>query len=82
MPVWYYWNKKSWMQISIFNDWLERFDREMHHCQRNILLLLDNNNHVVLPTTNVTNIQVEFFAPNMTSVCDAGVINSFRVRII
>lgn len=86
LPVWYYWNKKSWMQISIFNDWLERFDGEMRRCRRNILLLLDNAPvHAVLPTTNLTNIRVEFFAPNMTSVlqpCDAGVINSFKVRVI
>ena len=82
LPIWYYWNKKSWMQISIFNDWLERFDREMHRCQRNILLLLDNAPvHVVLQRI----LQIygwEFFAPNMTSVlqpCDAGVINSFKV---
>lgn len=86
LPVWYYWNKSSWMQVSIFNDWLKRFDAEIRRRQRNILLLLDNAPvHVVLPTTNLTNIRVEFFASNMTTVlqpCDAGVINSFKVRFI
>jgi len=30
LPVNYYWNSKTWMQVSIWNDYLKKLDRKMH----------------------------------------------------
>ena len=84
LPVWYNWNKKSWMQISIFNNWLERFDREIRRCQRNILLLLDNAPvHLILDETKekLDSIDVKFLPPNTITKlqpCDTSIIYSFK----
>ncbi|MDW3631436.1 MAG: hypothetical protein QOK71_08365 [Nitrososphaeraceae archaeon] len=84
LPVDYYWNLKAWMQTSIFNDYLINLNRSMQRQNRNILLLLDNApTHTVNESTNLTNIKIHFLPPNTTAFlqpCDAGIINSFKVK--
>lgn len=84
LPVDYYWNKKSWMQVSIWNQYLKKLDAQMRRQGRNILLLIDNApTHALYETTNLTNITIEHFPPNTTAhlqPCDQGIINSFKVH--
>jgi hypothetical protein len=84
LPVNYYWNKKSWMQVSIWNDYLKKLDSHMRVQNRNILLLVDNApTHALYETTTLTNIVIEYLPPNTTSHLqpyDQGIINSFKVR--
>lgn len=83
LPVNYYWNKKSWMQVSIWNDYLKKLDSRMRVQNRHILLLVDNApTHALYENTNLTNITIEYLPPNTTShlqPCDQGIINSFKV---
>jgi DDE superfamily endonuclease len=83
LPVNYYWNKKSWMQVSIWNDYLKKLDSHMRVQNRHILLLVDNApTHALYENTNLTNITIEYLPPNTTShlqPCDQGIINSFKV---
>lgn len=84
LPVNYYWNKKSWMQVSIWNTYLKNLDATMRAQKRNILLLVDNApTHALYENTNLTNINIEYLPPNTTAhlqPCDQGIINSFKVR--
>jgi hypothetical protein len=61
LPVNYYWNPKSWMQSSIWNEYLKKFDSQMRIQGRHILLLVDNApSHSLYENTNLTNIKIEF----------------------
>lgn len=84
LPVDYYWNQKSWMQVSIWNDHIKKFDSQMRRESRNILLLVDNApTHTLYESTHLTNITVHHLPPNTTAhlqPCDQGIINSFKVR--
>jgi hypothetical protein len=84
LPVDYYWNNKSWMQVSIWNEYLKKLDTRMRRQNRNILLLIDNApTHALYETTRLTNITIEHLPPNTTAhlqPCDQGIINSFKVR--
>ena len=86
LPVDYYWNLKSWMQVSIWNDYIKKLDTRMRMQNRNIILLVDNApTHTLYETTHVTNITIEFLPPNTTShlqPCDQGIINSFKASEI
>jgi hypothetical protein len=86
LPVNYYWNSKSWMQVSIWNEYLKKLDSRMRAQGRNIILLIDNApTHSLYENTNLTNITIEFLPPNTTAhlqPCDQGIINSFKVSII
>lgn len=83
LPVDYYWNSKSLMQVSIWNQYLEKLDTRMRRQGRNILLLIDNApTHTLYETTHLTNITIKYLPPNTTSYlqpCDQGIINSFKV---
>ena len=53
LPVLYRWNRKSWMTITIFEEWLRQINNKMKLQGRHILLLLDNcGAHPHLPTLN------------------------------
>ncbi|CAG8688506.1 2668_t:CDS:1, partial [Acaulospora morrowiae] len=82
LPVHYYWNSTSWMQISIFKHWLCKLDEVMRKSCRNILLLVDNaSSHKIDDNTTFSNITVHFLPPNCTAhlqPCDAGIIYSFK----
>src|SRR3954453_4227777 len=86
LSVNYYWNSKSWMQVSIWNEYLKKLDSQMRAQGQNIILLIDNAlTHSLYENTNLTNITIEFLSPNTTAhlqPCDQGIINSFKVSII
>jgi DDE superfamily endonuclease len=85
LPVKYYWNKKAWMQISIFQNWLSQLDDRMHLARRKILLLVDNCSAHSIEGLNLSNIKVVFLPKNTTAwlqLCDAGIIYSFKVSVI
>ena len=84
LPVHYFWNKKAWMQVSIFNEVLLILNNQMKQKNRKIILLIDNAPvHIVLDETRakLDNLQVEFLPSNTTTAlqpCDAGIIHSFK----
>ncbi len=83
LPVDYYWNSTSWMQVSIWNDYLTKLDKKMRLQNCHILLLADNAPvHIIDENVNLTNVTVHFLPPNTTAhlqPCDVGIINSFKV---
>src|SRR5437016_9519122 len=85
LPVHYYWNSTSWMQISIFEHWLCKLNEVMRKSRRNILLLVDNaSSHKIDDNTTFSNITLHFLPPNCTAhlqPCDAGIIYSSKVSI-
>ena len=61
LPVHYYWNSTSWMQISIFKHWLCKLNEVMRKSRRNILLLVDNaSSHKIDDNSTFSNITVHF----------------------
>ncbi len=52
LPIYYFQNKKSWMQISIFNEILLKLNEKMKQKKHKIILLLDNALvHLILDKT-------------------------------
>ena len=86
LPVYYYWNKTAWMQVSIFNEILLTLNNDMKKQNRNILLLIDNAPvHIIREeiAEKLDNVKVEFLPPNTTTFlqpCDAGIIHSFKCK--
>ena len=84
LPVYYFWNKKAWMQVSIFNDILLKLNEIMRRKNRKIILLIDNAPvHLILDETKekLDSVEVKFLLPNTTTelqLCDAGIIHSFK----
>ncbi|GBC35308.2 CENP-B homolog protein 2-like [Rhizophagus irregularis DAOM 181602=DAOM 197198] len=84
LPVHYFWNKKAWMQVSIFNDILFKLNEIMRRKNRKIVFLVDNAPvHIILDETQekLDSIDVKFLPPNTTTKlqpCDAGIIHSFK----
>ena len=84
LPVYYFWNKKSWMQVSIFNEILLKLNEKMKQKKRKIVLLLDNAPvHLILDETQekLDNIVMKFLLLNTTTAlqpCDARIIHSFK----
>ena len=69
------------MTSVIFQRWLKSWNSKLKEESRNVLLLLDNFKGHSLPKGGVSNIQVELFAPNLTSHAqplDAGIIKCFK----
>src|SRR6266542_6439334 len=68
LSVDYYWNKKSWMQVSIWNEYIKKLNNRMRRQNRNILLLVDNApTHALYETTYLTNITIKYLPPNTMS---------------
>jgi hypothetical protein len=84
LPVDYYWNNTSWMQISIWNNYLKKLNKKMQNENRNILLLVDNApTHTLTEDVILTNITIHYLPPNTTThlqPCDAGIIHSFKAH--
>ncbi len=84
LPVYYFWNKKAWMQVSIFNEILLKLNGIMKRKNRKIIFLIDNAPvHIILDETQekLDCIDVKFLPPNTTTKlqpCDAGIIHSFK----
>nr|CCA20949.1 CENPB protein Homeodomainlike putative [Albugo laibachii Nc14] len=76
----YFASPKAWMNTTIFNKWLRKFNLLMHG--RRVLLLLDNaSSHKAICKHD--NVEIVFLPPNMTSriqPMDAGIIRSFKAR--
>jgi hypothetical protein len=69
-------NAKAWMTTVLYQEWLRNFDRAMCRADRQILLLQDNFAGHEAPS-DLTNIRVENFSPNLTAhvqPMDAGII--------
>ena len=86
LPVDYYWNKTSWMQVFIWNDYLTKLNARMRLQNRKILLLVDNAPvHIIDENVNLTHVVIHFLSPNTTAhlqPCDVRIINSFKVSNI
>src|SRR6266498_2071267 len=82
LPVDYYWNKKSWMQVLIWNEYIKKLNNRMRRQNQNILLLVDNAlTYTLYETTYLTNITIKYLSPNTMShlqPCDQGIINNFK----
>lgn len=63
--------------------WLKKLDQDMRRQGRKILLLIDNAPSHIFDQSEIANVRVEFFSPNMTSVIqpmDAGIIRCFKAH--
>jgi hypothetical protein len=83
MPMTYRHNAKAWMITSIFQEWIQGFDRQvgLKHQGQRVLLLLDNCSSHKLGGITLRYTDVHFLPPNTTSKIqpiDAGVIMSFK----
>src|SRR6266545_6323043 len=57
----YYWNKKSWMQVSIWNEYIKKLNNQMRRQNQNILLLIDNIPiYALYEITYLTNITIKY----------------------
>lgn len=77
----YFFNKTAWMTMDIFATWLRSWNVTLQQRDRQILLLLDNFSGHKIEGMKLSNIQLEFFAANLTAhvqPCDAGVIRAFK----
>jgi hypothetical protein len=70
------------MTFELFSSWITKWDKDLAVQKRHILLLVDNfSGHGEPPEYKLTNIRLEFFAPNLTShiqPLDAGIIATFK----
>lgn len=89
LPVKYVSNTKAWMTRALFTDWLKELDSDMQKKNKKICLLVDNCSAHHVEDLVLSNIELEFFPPNCTSVIqplDQGIINSvkcaYRKRVI
>nr|KAG5703044.1 hypothetical protein BaRGS_016205 [Batillaria attramentaria] len=83
LPVIYNSNRKSWMTAALFEDWVRKFDRKMKAQGRRVLLFLDNAT-VHPKLTGLTNVKLQFFPPNTTSVLqplDQGIIQALKLKV-
>ncbi|QRV96162.1 tigger transposable element-derived protein 6 [Ceratobasidium sp. AG-Ba] len=80
----YEFNPTAWMNGKVWTRWILRFDAEMRQQNRNVLLLCDNApSHKKFDRTRLTNVQLEFLAPNLTAFIqplDAGIIRCFKAH--
>ncbi|KAI5116181.1 hypothetical protein M0805_002680 [Coniferiporia weirii] len=83
LGFYYFWNKSAWMRGSIFQIFLDDFDRDMRTQGRNVVLTVDNAPSHIFDESKLTNVKVVFFSPNMTShiqPMDAGIIRTFKAH--
>lgn len=72
-------NKKAWMTSQIFEEYLLHWNSQLQFQERRILLFIDNAG--CHPSKTLTNIKIQFFPPNTTSVLqplDQGIIRVFK----
>ncbi len=73
---------KAWMTNPIFNQYLKELDEYFKKKRCKIVLFLDNAPvHIVDEATNLTNVELHYFSPNLTLVLqplDAGIIQSLK----
>ncbi|RHY29460.1 hypothetical protein DYB32_005117 [Aphanomyces invadans] len=74
-------NRKAWMTIALFGDWIRDLNDDMSHRNKSILLLLDNASSHKTIDVELTNVRVLLLPPNTTSVLqplDAGIIAALK----
>ncbi|XP_038077398.1 tigger transposable element-derived protein 6-like [Patiria miniata] len=82
LPVMYRANRKAWMVLELFTEWICRLDRWFARRQRKVLMFVDNcaaHPHV----QNLEAVTLVFLPPNTTShlqPMDQGVIMNFKVN--
>ena len=82
LPVTYHVHKQAWMLRQIIKAWVREFDRRMKFASRQIALFVDNF-AAQLRITGLTNIELVFFPPNVTSLLqpfDQGITRNFKVH--
>ncbi|GFR60191.1 tigger transposable element-derived protein 6 [Elysia marginata] len=80
LPVIYKNSRKAWMTTKIFTYWLMGFNEKMKQQNRHVLLFLDNA--PAHPTKQFSNVKLQFFPANTTSVLqtlDEGVIQAVKL---
>jgi len=81
LPVTYTFNKKSWMNSHLYEEWLSGVNKQMRCQKRNILIFVDNApSH---PHVTLSNVMVVFLPPNTTSVIqpmDQGIIQTMKLK--
>jgi hypothetical protein len=83
LPITYRSNAKAWMLSTLFQEWLQEFDRlaGIKHNRERVLLLLDNCTSHKIGNLVLENVEVYFLPPNTTSKLqpmDSGIIMSFK----
>jgi len=82
LPMTYCYNTKAWMLSTVFQDWLQEFNREVaQKYNQRVLLLLDNCPSHKIDGLVLSHVDVHFLPPNTTSKIqpmDAGIIMSFK----
>lgn len=81
MLVKYVSNTKAWMTRALFTNWLQDFDADMGERKRKICLFIDNCSGHHLHDLQLSNIELQYFPPNCTSVVqplDQGIIPSVK----
>ena len=67
LPIDYYSQKNSWMNSTIFNKIMQKFNKRMKRMNKNIILFMDNCScHI--QDFDLSNIMVKYFPANTTSV--------------
>ncbi|KAH9071741.1 hypothetical protein Ae201684P_022188 [Aphanomyces euteiches] len=77
----YRFNRKAWMTITIFSEWISKFNAMMATMGRSVLLVLDNASSHKIEEVELTHVRVLMLPPNATSALqpmDAGVIAAFK----
>ena len=81
LPVHYKFNKKAWMNSSVFEVWIKSVDRKMKREGRKILMFIDNApSH---PKMKLDNVKLVFLPPNTTSKIqpmDQGIIQAMKLK--
>ena len=84
LPVDYEFNRKAWMNSSIFEKWLMKLDVEFVRQHREVLFFFDNcSAHKNELQFKLNNIRLEFFPPNLTAILqpmDMGIIRCLKVN--
>jgi hypothetical protein len=86
LPVIYKFNKKAWMDSSIWTNWLIQWDNKLQlsNPPRKILLIVDNcSAHSILQDICFSNIVLDFLPANTTSrlqPLDAGIIKTLKTK--
>jgi len=77
----WYANKNAWMTLTIFQDWLDKFNEKMRKENRKVLLIIDNAT-CHKPNCEKSNVKLLFLPANTSSKLqplDQGIIQSFKL---
>ena len=81
LPVKYSSNKKAWMTMEKWNEWLKWFDQTLN--KKSVLLVDNCPSHTNGSQLGLRFLQIVFLPPNTTShiqPCDAGIIRNFKAN--